>query len=176
MVQYIQGANHPGICVITILFKLATVLCFILLSLFVDSTALIYLVIILLASCDFWITKNVSGRLLVGLRWWNEVREDGNEVWIYESKNEKKEGTADTRVFWFCLYSAAIIWTLIFIWDIISLKWVWAVIALICLVFSGINLYGFFKCSKQQQDNVKNFSAKAAVKIASKGKDIAMKD
>jgi hypothetical protein len=51
-----------------------------------DSIA--YLVTILLGSADFYITKNISGRLLVGLRWWNEVKEDGTEVWIYESKNE----------------------------------------------------------------------------------------
>jgi hypothetical protein len=27
-------------------------------------------------------------RILVGLRWWNEIREDGEDVWIYESANE----------------------------------------------------------------------------------------
>ena len=25
-------------------------------------------------------------RLLVGLRWWNEVKDDGENVWIFESK------------------------------------------------------------------------------------------
>ncbi len=28
---------------------------------------------VLLLAFDFWTVKNVSGRLLVGLRWWNEV-------------------------------------------------------------------------------------------------------
>jgi hypothetical protein len=28
----------------------------------------------LLLAFDFWTVKNVTGRLLVGLRWWNEVR------------------------------------------------------------------------------------------------------
>lgn len=51
-----------------------------------DSIA--YIVTIILGSVDFYITKNISGRLLVGLRWWNEVKDDGSEVWIYESKNE----------------------------------------------------------------------------------------
>jgi len=49
---------------------------------------MVYLIVILLSSFDFWICKNISGRVLVGLRWWNEVKPDGNEVWIYESKNE----------------------------------------------------------------------------------------
>lgn len=29
--------------------------------------------------------KNVSGRLLVGLRWWNEVTEEGESLWKFES-------------------------------------------------------------------------------------------
>lgn len=32
-------------------------------------------------------TKNVSGRLLVGLRWWNEVTDDGGN-WRFESLGE----------------------------------------------------------------------------------------
>ena len=26
------------------------------------------------------------GRLLVGLRWWNDVKDDGSNVWVFESK------------------------------------------------------------------------------------------
>lgn len=169
VVGYISQANHPLICIITILFKLSSLTCFILLSLLVDSTALIYLLVILLASFDFWMTKNVSGRKLVGLRWWNEVKEDGTEVWIFESKNEVKESNADTRIFWLCVYLSTAAWTIIFIWDIISFKWIWAIIALVCLVFSGTNLYGFFKCSKKQQESVSKLSAKAVVTVAEKG-------
>lgn len=53
---------------------------------------------------DFWTVKNITGsfksynfvlmlnmlimtgRLLVGLRWWNHVDEDGKSHWIYESR------------------------------------------------------------------------------------------
>ena len=45
-----------------------------------------FIVCILLLAFDFWTVKNVSGRLLVGLRWWNEVKEDGTNVWVFESK------------------------------------------------------------------------------------------
>lgn len=34
--------------------------------------------------CFFF--KNVSGRLLVGLRWWNQVDEDGKSRWVFESR------------------------------------------------------------------------------------------
>lgn len=34
-------------------------------------------IIILAAAVDFWISKNIVGRKLVGLRWWIEFTEDG---------------------------------------------------------------------------------------------------
>ena len=72
------------------MYNLLTSVRFILLNIFIPNDAMVYLVVILLSSFDFWICKNISGRVLVGLRWWNEVKPDGNEVWIYESKNESK--------------------------------------------------------------------------------------
>jgi len=35
---------------------------------------------------DFWTVKNITGRLMVGLRWWNYVDDDGKSHWIFESK------------------------------------------------------------------------------------------
>ena len=45
-----------------------------------------FVVIIMLLAFDFWTVKNISGRLLVGLRWWNEINEDGTNSWLFESK------------------------------------------------------------------------------------------
>ena len=42
--------------------------------------------VVLFLSMDFWLTKNISGRLLAGLRWWNHVDEKTGEMkWYYES-------------------------------------------------------------------------------------------
>lgn len=38
-----------------------------------------------LLSMDFWTVKNITGRLLVGLRWWNFVDDNGNNHWKFES-------------------------------------------------------------------------------------------
>ena len=43
------------------------------------------MIIVLLLAFDFWTVKNVSGRLLCGLRWWNETGPDGESVWVFES-------------------------------------------------------------------------------------------
>ena len=42
--------------------------------------------VVILLSMDFWLTKNISGRLLAGLRWWNHVDDKTGEMtWYYES-------------------------------------------------------------------------------------------
>ena len=30
---------------------------------------------IIIAAVEFWVTKNVAGRRLVGLKWWEEIEE-----------------------------------------------------------------------------------------------------
>jgi len=90
MTNFIAKASNPLICLFTIIFKIGAIASFILLDIFVSNEAIAYLVVIILSAADFWTTKNISGRILVGLRWWNEVKENGEEVWIFESKNESK--------------------------------------------------------------------------------------
>ena len=44
-----------------------------------------FITVVMFLSMDFWLTKNVSGRLLAGLRWWNHVNDKGEMKWYYES-------------------------------------------------------------------------------------------
>lgn len=50
-------------------------------------------------SCIF--PQNVSGRLLVGLRWWNQIDQDGKSHWVFESKkvNEKQQVDVNRNIF-----------------------------------------------------------------------------
>ena len=89
--NFISKSSHPITCIFTLSFKIGAIVAFILLDLFVTNEAIAYLVVIILSAADFWTIKNISGRILVGLRWWNEVKDDGDEVWIFESKNESKK-------------------------------------------------------------------------------------
>jgi hypothetical protein len=41
------------------------------------------------------------------------------------------------------------------------------------LVFSGTNLYGYVKCSKEQQSAILKFGAKAMSKVAREGAEVA---
>ena len=35
---------------------------------------------------DFWFTKNIGGRRLVGMRWWHVPSEDGGTTWRFEHR------------------------------------------------------------------------------------------
>lgn len=69
-----------------VFFRISAVVAYLLCGWFSDSFITNFVVIVLLLSFDFWTVKNVSGRLLVGLRWWNYVDEDGNSHWVFESR------------------------------------------------------------------------------------------
>jgi hypothetical protein len=44
------------------------------------------IIIIVCIAADFWYTKNISGRILVGLRWWNKYNPETQEnIWMFEN-------------------------------------------------------------------------------------------
>lgn len=47
----------------------------------------------LLLAADFYYLKNIAGRRLVGLRWWNEVdTASGGSHWVFESQDRSGDG------------------------------------------------------------------------------------
>ena len=48
-----------------------------------SSASWVYVIIIMCNAFDFWTVKNVTGRLLVGLKWENIRKDDGSEEWVY---------------------------------------------------------------------------------------------
>ena len=69
--------------------KIAIVFLYLVLPLITKSFNQLVFVVIL-GAIDFWIVKNLSGRLLVGLRWWIDFDEDGEEQWKFECKVDEK--------------------------------------------------------------------------------------
>jgi hypothetical protein len=84
--QLFSKSSHPTALFFQVAFKLVSVLVYLLLGLFTSSFIIQFVVTVTLVSFDFWTVKNITGRLLVGLRWWNEVQEDGSTRWRFESK------------------------------------------------------------------------------------------
>ena len=116
-----------------------------------------FILIVIFSSFDFWFVKNISGRIIVGLRWWNEVNEDGTEEWIFESDNEVKKSSIDTSIFWGSLYVTPIFWGIVFILKFVTLAWSDAMICFISMTLSGSNMIGYYKCSKEQSKKVNDF-------------------
>lgn len=154
----ITQSSHPIVAIFTIAFKISAVVSFILLDLFCGNEAYVMIVVILLGATDFWVTKNISGRILVGLRWWSNNQKGVNEEkWIFESKDEKTKTKADQSIFWSSLYITLGIWLIFFIWELIRFKFIWSSISLMMLTLSGVNTYGYIRCSKYQDKKIFNF-------------------
>jgi len=64
-------SSHPTACLFHILFKVLAFTLYILGSKMMEDIMVTVLCILLLAA-DFWVVKNITGRLLVGLRWWSK--------------------------------------------------------------------------------------------------------
>ena len=157
--NFLQHANNPAIVFFTLLFKGLAIILFLVLDIFGVSQALIFILVVILSAFDFWFVKNVSGRILVGLRWWNEVKEDGSEVWIFESDHEKRATSIDTTIFWGSLYITPLFWGIFLILEIIGLNLMWFLVCLIAFVLTFSNTVGYYKCSGEQKKKLTNFIA-----------------
>ncbi|KAK6024740.1 hypothetical protein OSTOST_09447 [Ostertagia ostertagi] len=77
--------SKPSIVLAHVAFKGAALAYYFLANWLSSSFIVQFLVILTLLSMDFWTVKNITGRLLVGLRWWNFVDDNGNNHWKFES-------------------------------------------------------------------------------------------
>lgn len=82
--------------------------------LFIKNFILVFILTLLLLSVDFYYLKNIAGRRLVGLRWWNEVNTStGDSHWVFESAPEERrasQNATDKRFFWLSMYIAPACW------------------------------------------------------------------
>lgn len=89
------------------------------------NSILVFILTLLLLSADFYYLKNIAGRRLVGLRWWNEVNvTTGDSHWVFESSdpNTRTIAATDKRFFWLSLYVAPAFWVGLAILAIIKLS------------------------------------------------------
>ncbi len=62
----------------------------------------------------------------MGLRWRNEIQEDGSEKWIFESYDEKvKLNVFDRTLFWWTQLGMVIFWLIMSIFRVISFDFFW---------------------------------------------------
>jgi len=130
-------------------FRSAALVVYLLCTWFTDSFITSFVFVVLLLSADFWVVKNISGRILAGLRWWNYIDEEGKSIWIYESREKSqmaRHNAREVRIFWMALVLVPVIWGLFFLVALFGLRFKWLLLVLIALSLSGANLHGYIKC------------------------------
>ncbi|KAL0482972.1 hypothetical protein AKO1_014870 [Acrasis kona] len=147
---YNQGCpcGHPIATFFHLFFKVGALFVYFW-SMFATSFVIPFVICILFISFDFWTVKNITGRLMVGLRWWNEVQEDGSNVWRFESRENLDDvAQMDSYFFWVVLYAQPVLWVLILIVSILLAKPSWFFVNALAIVLGSFNAWGYFKCQK----------------------------
>jgi hypothetical protein len=116
---------------------------------FIPWTVLQWVFAIIAPAADFWFTKNIAGRLILGMRWSSKVNDDGNSQWVFEYvEGGLKERAGQRRTFWLLLWASACAWALFSFFSLVRLSFGWLFVAAIGLSLACSNALGFWHCDK----------------------------
>jgi len=166
--EILRQSAHPGVAIAHVAFKLGAIASYLLLGVFSNSFVIEFVTTVTLLAFDFWTVKNVSGRLLVGLRWWHDTAleegeedEESRDGWRFESIPDRDSiNTTDSRIFWGALYVFPAIWIVLGIICILRFDVTYLVIVVIALVLSGANIIGYYKCNKDATEQMRAYLGK----------------
>ncbi|KAI9224954.1 hypothetical protein BC828DRAFT_341004, partial [Blastocladiella britannica] len=139
-------SSHPVALFFHLAFRTAALLTYLLGFYLTGNFVIVFILCVLFLAFDFWTVKNVSGRLLVGLRWWNDVAEDGATRWVFESRENNAPNPADAGVFWTTLYGYTAAWAVFAVLQLLHPTWF--CITVVALSLNMSNVLGFTKCDK----------------------------
>ena len=150
-----KKSSSPGLMLTDLILK-GIPIAFYIIGSFVSIFIVNLAVITIMSAVDFWFTKNVLGRVMVGLRWGRVIHADGEEELIFEcKKDEATINAADKRMFWGFLTIATVFWLAMLLWNIFTFTSL--VLIIVPLALQATNLYCFYKCSAEQQTQMKGF-------------------
>merc|ERR550537_1678202 len=152
----LRGSSHPFVAFFHVAFKVAALVIYLLGRYVAGGYVRTFIFVVLFLAFDFWTVKNVTGRILVGLRWWSSNREDGQTEWVFESRDERQPPPhpTDSFIFWGGLYAWPLIWAVFLVLNVISFSVDWLVLVVMALTFAASNLAGYWKCSKDQKSKM----------------------
>ncbi|KAI6249761.1 Golgi apparatus membrane protein TVP23 [Erysiphe necator] len=147
-------SSHPITLLCFLGFRISSLLVYLFGLLFTSNFVLIFIITILLLAADFYYLKNIAGRRLVGLRWWNEVNpQSGDSHWVFESSDPttKVINVTDSRFFWIALYTQPLLWIALAFVAIFSFEFIWLILVTIALCLTVTNTLAFSRCDKFSQ-------------------------
>ncbi|KAJ8596550.1 Golgi apparatus membrane protein TVP23 [Rhizopogon salebrosus TDB-379] len=140
----LRQSAHPAALFCLYFFRISAIAVYILCGLLTDNYVLSTVVVVVLLAMDFWNCRNVSGRTLVGLRFWNQVDDDGESYWVFESRDPSRPANpVDAKMFWIALYVFPVLWLLLFVVSILRFNLSFVPIVALALVFNITNAVGF---------------------------------
>lgn len=158
--QQPPAPRHPIALFFHWAFKVTGWLFYLIAGFLSDGFVTNFVVTLVLLALDFWTTKNVTGRLLVGLRWWNES-DDSGSAWRFESLPEGSRAinVSEKQMFWAALIANPAIWGLFALSALFGLHGGYLVLTIIGIIMGSSNLIGYYKCSKEAKAQLSNMSA-----------------
>eukprot|EP01114_Cavostelium_apophysatum_P013182 TRINITY_DN3130_c0_g1_i1.p1 TRINITY_DN3130_c0_g1~~TRINITY_DN3130_c0_g1_i1.p1 ORF type:complete len:224 (+),score=44.48 TRINITY_DN3130_c0_g1_i1:212-883(+) len=159
--QKLRSLHHPVASFFHVFWKLGAIFTYLFAGLLYKDTSFVYAFItcVLLLAFDFWTVKNVSGRLMVGLRWWNEIKDDGSNEWIFESLEDKSRiNSFEKTLFWGALFISPVLWVLFGVVGVLKINVKWLVICGIALALGFANLIGYIKCARDARSKFKKLA------------------
>lgn len=153
--------RHPVASFFHLFFRVTAIVAYLLCDIWGSSFIACMVTIILLLSCDFWTVKNITGRLMVGLRWWNQVDDNGENHWVFESRKgtgKQQSGASESRIFWLGLVVCPVLWVIFFFSTLFSFKVKWLAVVIMGVVLQGANLYGYVRCKVGGKTSLKNMA------------------
>jgi len=147
--------KNPFVTIFHLFFKMSALTVYLLCGFTSDSFIGPFVTVTLLLSLDFWTVKNITGRILVGLRWWNYINDEGKSVWVFECRKPDqihRSSTTEIRIFWAALIAAPVMWALFFMVALFKFSFSWLVLVMIGLTLSGSNLLGYLRCKMGKSD------------------------
>ncbi|TKS89366.1 Exocyst complex component 7 [Collichthys lucidus] len=153
--------KHPVASFFHLFFRVTAILVYLLCEMVGSSFIAPMVTIILLLSCDFWAVKNITGRLMVGLRWWNQVDDDGRNHWVFEARKgtgKQQASDSESRIFWLGLIVCPVLWVIFAFSTLFSFKIKWVPVVIMGVVLQGANLYGYVRCKVGGKTSLKNMA------------------
>ncbi|MCJ1306550.1 Golgi apparatus membrane protein tvp23 [Agyrium rufum] len=146
-------SSHPVTLITFLAFRISSLLIYLFGGLFIrNNFILVFILTITLLSIDFYYLKNIAGRRLVGLRWWNEVKGDnsGDSHWVFESSEpgSRVQNKTDSRFFWLALYVQPALWVGLALFAVLKLEVFWLSLIVIALILTVTNTLAFSRCDK----------------------------
>jgi hypothetical protein len=149
--------NHPCAAFFHVFFKFIAVLVYLLGTLLGGSFIGVFISVVLLLAVDFWITKNISGRLMVRLRWWNQITEDGQSEWVFESHPDASAVNGfDSYFFWTTTYGIVLVWAGMLVMTLLSPTNV--PLTALGTLLNAANALGYTKCRKDSKAKLAQFA------------------